>query len=324
MPFETQPDLGGEWGLVGRRPAPSARVQRHLAGRLRLPGERRCTSSRAGNRLATNYGGDLRSFGGGSARLRPDGTIVPRNSLFGPAQNRTVLRFQQRIPLPGGSSIDGIAEVFNLFNRTNYSSATRKARRLSAADHRAVPLGAVRVPVDVSEAGQAHVGSRAQRNGLQLPVEQADPATSASSFRGIAFAMQSITMKRSGTRPRACRCRRRVYSKARRATFPRALPRRISRSSATARPTDVRASRWRSARSAAAGTCTWAISGTAGWTIMDVTDPAKPQVLKFVAGTGEHVVDPDGSPRQHHDHRPGAGVAPVGRRSVEAARRRAS
>jgi len=36
-------------------------------------------------------------------------------------QNRTELRVQQRIPLPGRMALDGIAEVFNLFNRTNYT-----------------------------------------------------------------------------------------------------------------------------------------------------------------------------------------------------------
>ena len=34
-----------------------------------------------------------------SQRLRPDGTIVPRNDLLAPAQNRTDFRVQQRIPL---------------------------------------------------------------------------------------------------------------------------------------------------------------------------------------------------------------------------------
>ena len=35
VPFEVQPDLGGEWGLARRRPASPRRVQRHLAGRAR-------------------------------------------------------------------------------------------------------------------------------------------------------------------------------------------------------------------------------------------------------------------------------------------------
>ena len=120
VPFETQPDLGGEWGY-------SQDDQRHrfVFNGIWQVGHGFQVSGLhyfgAGNRLATSYGGDNRAFGGGSARLRPNGTIVPRNTLLGPAQNRTELRLQQRIPLGGGMSIDGIAEVFNLFNRTNYT-----------------------------------------------------------------------------------------------------------------------------------------------------------------------------------------------------------
>ena len=62
----------------------------------------------------------------GSGRLRPDGTIVARNSLIAPAQNRTDLRLQQRIPLHGRTSIDAIAEVFNIFNRPNYGIGTQE------------------------------------------------------------------------------------------------------------------------------------------------------------------------------------------------------
>ena len=79
----------------------------------------------AGIRSATSYGGDVRLTNGTfSARLRPDGTIVPRNSYIQPAQNRTDLRVQQRIRLQGRLAIDGIAEVFNVFNRTNYTIDT--------------------------------------------------------------------------------------------------------------------------------------------------------------------------------------------------------
>ena len=48
----------------------------------------------------------------------------PRNSLIAPAQNRTDLRLQQKIPLGGRLSIDGIAEVFNMFNRPNWGIGT--------------------------------------------------------------------------------------------------------------------------------------------------------------------------------------------------------
>ena len=127
VPFQTQPDLGGEWGW-------SQDDQRHrfvfngiwqVGFGFQMSG---LHYFGAGNRLATNYGGDNRQFGGGSGRLRPDGTIVPRNALIGPAQNRSDVRFQQRVPLPGRVSIDGIAEVFNLFNRTNYSLGTQESQ----------------------------------------------------------------------------------------------------------------------------------------------------------------------------------------------------
>jgi len=82
----------------------------------------------AGLRLAHTYGGDQRGTGANfSQRLRPDGTIVARNDLIAPKQNRTDLRFQQRIPLGGRVSIDGIAEVFNVLNRPNWGIGTQES-----------------------------------------------------------------------------------------------------------------------------------------------------------------------------------------------------
>ena len=81
-----------------------------------------------GARSATNYGGDLRGLGAtGSGRLRPDGTIVPRNDFTQPPRRRVDLRVQQRIPLGGRASIDGIAEVFNIFNSPNWTITTQQS-----------------------------------------------------------------------------------------------------------------------------------------------------------------------------------------------------
>ena len=103
VPFTVQNDLGGgdSYGLA-------ATDQRHRAvfngiwevGRgFQVSGLHYLG---AGIRSATTYGGDVRLTGGTfSARLRPDGTIVPRNSFIQPAQNRTDIRVQQRIPLHG-------------------------------------------------------------------------------------------------------------------------------------------------------------------------------------------------------------------------------
>jgi hypothetical protein len=125
--FPTAPDLGGEWGL-------SADDQRHrmvLNGIWQVGGGFQVSALHffsAGNRLAHTYGGDVRGLGANfSQRLRPDGTIVPRNDLIGPVQNRTDLRLQQKLPLGSRRSFDLIADVFNMFNRPNWGIGTQES-----------------------------------------------------------------------------------------------------------------------------------------------------------------------------------------------------
>jgi hypothetical protein len=125
--FDVAPDIGGEYSL-------DATDQRH---RLVVNGIWQVYRGfqvsgyhylGAGNRDSNNYGGDLRNVGaGGEGRLRPNGTIVPRNSFIQPAQNRTNVRFQQRIPLSGRAALDLMAEAFNLFNRPNYDLQTQES-----------------------------------------------------------------------------------------------------------------------------------------------------------------------------------------------------
>ena len=129
VPFTVAKDLGGEYGL-------SADDQRHRAvfnGIWQVGHGFQVSGLHylgAGIRLAPSYGGDLRNIGAttGSARLRPDGTIVDRNSLIAPAQNRTDLRLQQKIQLASrGSSLDLLVDVFNMFNRSNYGIGTQES-----------------------------------------------------------------------------------------------------------------------------------------------------------------------------------------------------
>jgi len=90
----------------------------------------------AGLRLAHTYGGDVRGLGANfSQRLRPNGTIVLRNDLIAPAQNRTDLRMQQKISLGGRRSIDAIAEVFNVFNRHNWGIGTQESTPTQFLQH---------------------------------------------------------------------------------------------------------------------------------------------------------------------------------------------
>jgi len=134
VPFDTARDLGGEWGI-------SADDQRHrmvLNGIWQVGHGFQVSALHffaAGIRLAHTYGGDARGTGANfSQRLRAldtplgaAGTIVPRNDLLAPPQNRTDLRLQQRIPLGGRVSVDGIAEVFNMFNRPNWGIGTQES-----------------------------------------------------------------------------------------------------------------------------------------------------------------------------------------------------
>ena len=59
-----------------------------------------------------------------SERYREDGTIIPRNTFVADQIHRVDIRLQQRIPLFGRLTVDGIFEVFNLFDRANFGSYT--------------------------------------------------------------------------------------------------------------------------------------------------------------------------------------------------------
>ena len=122
--FELAPDLGGEYTLA-------ATDQRHRAvfnglwevgGGFQLSG---LYFFGSGQRFSTTWGPDLRDVGiGAENRLRPNGTIVPRNSLAGKPIHRVDMRLQQRLPLAGRAKVEGILEVFNLFDHANFGSYT--------------------------------------------------------------------------------------------------------------------------------------------------------------------------------------------------------
>jgi hypothetical protein len=145
VPFTVAPDLGNEYTLADTD-------QRHRAVLSAIwdVGKGFQVSGLhyfgAGIRSVTNYGGDERIVGaGGSARLHRNGTIVPRNDYIQPAQNKTDLRLQQRIPVGSRVAIDLIGEAFNLFNQENLTINTQQSSANyglpSNGQYRAVQIG---------------------------------------------------------------------------------------------------------------------------------------------------------------------------------------
>jgi hypothetical protein len=78
----------------------------------------------SGDRAQTYYGGDPRNTGRSNSRLRPNGTIVPRNGFVADPIHRVDARVQRRIPITSRVAVTGIVEAFNLFNRENFGEYT--------------------------------------------------------------------------------------------------------------------------------------------------------------------------------------------------------
>ena len=126
--FDIAKDLGGDYTLA-------ANDQRHRAvfnGIWQLPAGLQLSGLYfygSGLRYFTQYGADLRDRGatnpadGGAqpGRLRPDGTIMPRNNFVGRPLHRVDVRVLKRFVV-GRANIDGMFEIFNLFNHANYGS----------------------------------------------------------------------------------------------------------------------------------------------------------------------------------------------------------
>lgn len=134
--FALAPDMGGDYTSAGAYSGGgvgAAGDQRHravfngiwdMAYGVQLSG---IYFYGSGERRRTNFGSDLRDEGGtvgiiGAARLRRDGTIIPRTGLVGKPIHRVDLRLLKRLPLGAHRSVEGMIEVFNLINHANYGA----------------------------------------------------------------------------------------------------------------------------------------------------------------------------------------------------------
>lgn len=79
----------------------------------------------SGARYATSAGGDRRNLGTtGQSRIRADGSIVERNSFVGEPLHRVDTRVSKTFATGRRLRLEGILDVFNLFNHKNYGSYT--------------------------------------------------------------------------------------------------------------------------------------------------------------------------------------------------------
>ena len=134
--FPLAEDMGGDYGYAGSffaGGAGAAGDQRHRAVfngvwdvgyGIQLSG---IYFFGSGERFATNTGVDRRNEGINAAselRLRADGSFIPRAAIVGDPIHRVDTRVQKRLALGSRVTIDGLFEVYNLFNHANYGLYT--------------------------------------------------------------------------------------------------------------------------------------------------------------------------------------------------------
>jgi hypothetical protein len=124
LDFTLAKDLGGEYGYAAddQRHRANANGVVDLGYGLQVSG---IYFYGSGQRFATTAGTDRRQEGGsGENRLRADGSIVARNNLVGRPLHRVDLRLQKSLSLSKKMKVDGMYEIYNLFNHQNYGSYT--------------------------------------------------------------------------------------------------------------------------------------------------------------------------------------------------------
>jgi hypothetical protein len=125
VPFTVTKDLGGDYGWSGFQHRAVFNGIWEVGHGIQLSG---LYFYQNGVRIQSSWGGDLRNTGAtgtpGSplGRLRPGGTIVPRYNFATQPLHRLDARLQRQFRLGGHAKVDGILEVFDLFNHANYGS----------------------------------------------------------------------------------------------------------------------------------------------------------------------------------------------------------
>ena len=130
VPFAVSPALGGQYslGIGDQRHRATTTAVWNLPHGFQLTG---LYFFGSGERFATSWGtdvlfvGQFMNGGGSSAtlenRVRPDGSIVPRNNFVGLPIHRVDMRVQREFAY-GGTRVALMLEGFNILNHANYGS----------------------------------------------------------------------------------------------------------------------------------------------------------------------------------------------------------
>jgi hypothetical protein len=121
VPVTLAPDIAEQWFLT-----PDQRQRATFNGIWELPRGLELSGKYlyGDNGWATpNSGVDVRQTGGSGGRLLTDGTLIPRNSFDKPSIHKVDIRVLRRFSL-GRVKVDGMLEMFNVFNHSNLTTYT--------------------------------------------------------------------------------------------------------------------------------------------------------------------------------------------------------
>jgi hypothetical protein len=124
MAFDLRQDVGGEYtlGTTDQRHRAVVNGIWEMGAGFQVSG---LYFYGSGQRTSVTCSCPARDTGtGGASRRRDDGTFIERNSFVGDPIHRVDMRLQKRFTFRDRLAVDGMLELFNVFDRANFGSYT--------------------------------------------------------------------------------------------------------------------------------------------------------------------------------------------------------